>query len=207
MPLIIVTGCPSSGKTTLAKQLLDYFRSRLKQEDRTNQVKLVTDEDKLDWEGRDNIYMSIPKEKELRAWLRSEAQRFVNLNQIVILDAAAYIKGYRYELFCMSKEAKTQYCVVEKSLDSDVCWEWNKSRLEAYQGEDDEDGPKPGYSRETFDALLMRYEKCNETNRWDSPMFCLSTPEEELDFNKVYHIIVEGERLKPNKCTSLIHTQ
>lgn len=207
MPLIIVTGLPSSGKTTLSKHLFDYFKDRLKKEGHANQVKLVSDQDNLDWDGRDNIYMSIPKEKELRAWLRSEAQRYVSLNQIVILDAATYIKGYRYELFCMSKEAKTQYCIVEKSLEPDICWKWNEQRLKAHQDSNDEDTPKLGYSRETFDALVMRYEKCNETNRWDSPLFCLTSAEEELNFDRVYQSIVEGEPLRPNKCTSLIHTQ
>ncbi|MEQ2172197.1 kti12, chromatin associated, partial [Goodea atripinnis] len=36
----------------------------------------------------------------------------VNKDNIVILDSLNYIKGYRYELFCLTKHAQTPHCLV-----------------------------------------------------------------------------------------------
>lgn len=210
MPLILVTGLPSSGKSKLSQDILNYFQKRLKQEGSSRQVRIVSDNDNLDWDGRNSVYMSIPKEKELRGWLRAEAQRYVNLNQIVILDAAAYIKGFRYELYCMCKEAKTQFCVVELLIDPQVCWKWNETFLaELAQSEDytdDPNQPKQGYERKTFDALVVRYERCDENNRWDSPLFRLTSESEEVNMDEIYNIIIQQEPLAPNKCTSITTT-
>lgn len=210
MPLILVTGFPSSGKTRIATEIFNYIKQRLEQEGDTHHVKIVSDSDNLDWDGRNIIYMSIPKEKELRGWLRAEAQRYINLNQIVILDAATYIKGFRYELYCMSKEAKTQYCIVERLINKDICWRWNEQMLTERSREDDDsnelDSPVPGYTKETFEALVMRYEKCDESNRWDSPLFRLESENDHLNLEELYNIVTKGEPLVPNKCTTLTST-
>lgn len=204
MPLILVTGLPCSGKTKLSGSIYDYLKAKLKQEGDTRQVKIVSDSDNLDWDGRNVIYMSIPKEKELRGWLRAEVQRYINLDNVVILDAAAYIKGFRYELHCLTKEAKTQYCVVERFIDPEKCWSWNEEQLR--EQERDTDLPEPGYNKQTFDALVMRYEKCDENNRWDSPLFRLTSESDQLNLEELYNIIIKEEPLIPNKCTSLSST-
>lgn len=205
MPLIIVTGTPCSGKTRTAAHIKEYFEHRLQEDNLKRHVRIVSDSDNLDWEGRDKIYSSIPKEKELRGWLRAEVQRYVNLNQIVILDAAAYIKGFRYELHCLAKEAKTQYCIVEKLIDTETCWKWNEERNNEWASNDDHDpdDPSPGYKRETFDALLLRYEKCDENNRWDSPLFRFTSDDtEQATLEKIYDAIIKAEPLLPNKSTT-----
>lgn len=212
MPLILLNGLPSSGKSTLSEQMLEYFKKRLDEEGIKRKVRIVSDNDSLDFEGRDSIFMSIPQEKELRSWLKAEAQRYVNLNQIVILDSAAYIKGFRYELHCIAKEAKTQYCVVELLIDQATCWKWNEERLAKFlqaseeKPKDSSECIKPGYSQQTFDALVMRYEKCDENNRWDQPLFRLNSENEKLDFNELFDTITKKEPLMPNKCTSLTTT-
>lgn len=207
MPLIIVTGLPSSGKSKTALDLKQYLERRLREENDNRIVRIVTDSDNLDWEGRDDIFMSIPKEKELRGWLRAEVQRYINLDQVVILDAAAYIKGFRYELHCLSKEAKTQYCIVEKLIDTKICWKWNQERINEWIGDinRDPDEPSPGYGRETFDLLLLRYEKCDDNNRWDSPLFRItSSDDDEIPLEKIHHVITKDEPLAPNKSTTTL---
>lgn len=214
MPLIVVTGYPSSGKSTLSGQIKDFLQARLKDDGDTREVKIVSDSKSLDWEGRDCIYSSVVKEKELRAWLRSEIQRYLSLKNIVILDSAAYIKGFRYEVYCIAKEARTQFCVVETLIDQETCWSWNEkviadrptagSAPDANDGDDYE--PLAGYSRQTFDALIFRYERCDEKNRWDSPLFRLSRAEEKLNLVELYSILTKRDPLAPNKCTSLAST-
>lgn len=211
MPLIVLTGYPSSGKSTLSVEIKNFLLAKLQQEGDTRKVTVVSDSDNLDWEGRDSTYSSIAKEKELRAWLRSEIQRHLSLNHIVLLDCAAYIKGFRYEIYCIAKEAKTQYCVVEVLLDQDICWKRNEkviaNRLDSRNQVVTNDGacedPLAGYSRQTFDALIFRYEKCDERNRWDSPLFRLYKPDDKLNLDDLYKLITKQEPLAPNKCTSL----
>lgn len=186
MPLILLTGVPSSGKSTLAQEISQYFQ------DRQHQVKIVSDSEILDWDGRDAVYSSISKEKELRGWLKAEALRYLNRNYIIILDAASYIKGYRYEIYCMVKETKTQYCVIEKLVDTETCWAWNETR-------------ENKYSRSTFDAIVFRYEKCDENNRWDSPLLRLDD-KSKLDMDCLYNIIINNQPLVSNKSTSLSTT-
>lgn len=207
MPLILLTGFPSSGKTRLAKKLLEEFQKRLDERKIKKHVRIVSDTDQLEWDGRNVIYNSIAKEKELRGWIRSEAQRYVNLDNIVILDVAAYIKGFRYELYCMTKEAKTQYCVVECLPSVDMCRTWNKQLVsDSKKNPVEDDSPELGYNDATFDGLMMRYEKCDETNRWDSPLFRLDPVQETLDYDKIFDLVTIGEPLIPNKSTSLTQT-
>ena len=52
------------------------------------------------------------KEKECRGFLRSNVDKSLSQNTTVILDSMNYIKGYRYELYCIARTAKTPHCVV-----------------------------------------------------------------------------------------------
>ena len=55
-------------------------------------------------------------------------------------------QGFRYELYCASKASKTTQCTVHCDVSPEDAWSWNIER--------DEDGDK--YSKEVFDALVMR---------------------------------------------------
>ena len=105
----MMCGLPSSGKTTLVKKLVDYFKDELKKNT------IVINDAAFTSNGRKNeIYQDSSREKELRATLKSEVQKFMSKEDIVILDYLNYIKGYRYELFCVSKLCQTPQCVVCK---------------------------------------------------------------------------------------------
>lgn len=47
-----------------------------------------------------------------RGFLKSNVEKHLNQNDIVILDSLNYIKGFRYEIFCLARTAKTPHCVV-----------------------------------------------------------------------------------------------
>ncbi len=58
-------------------------------------------------------YLSDPnKEKMLRASLRSNVEKMLDPKRIVILDSMNYIKGFRYELYCLVRSSQTTLCVV-----------------------------------------------------------------------------------------------
>ena len=68
------------------------------------------------------------KEKELRANLKSEVQKLMSKEDIVILDSSNYIKGYRYELFCILKLCQTTQCVIFANTTFEDCLDYNSKR-------------------------------------------------------------------------------
>ena len=105
MPFVIMCGLPSSGKTFYAGILSKHL-----QEIQHKNVIIINDS--MFCNDKNNVFMESNKEKELRASLKSEVQKFMSKEDIVILDSSNYIKGYRYELFCVSKLTQTPQCVV-----------------------------------------------------------------------------------------------
>lgn len=52
------------------------------------------------------------QEKDTRGTLKSEVDRWVTKDNLVILDSLNYIKGFRYELYCISRAQSSPHCVV-----------------------------------------------------------------------------------------------
>ncbi|CAK4610067.1 unnamed protein product [Aphanomyces euteiches] len=67
-------------------------------------------------------------EKMTRSALKSRVQLHLSANCVVILDSLNYIKGYRYELFCLAKENSTTHCVVFVNTPVDIAQTRNVSR-------------------------------------------------------------------------------
>jgi len=44
--------------------------------------------------------------------LMSSVERLLNKDTVVIADAMNYIKGFRYQLYCLAKSLRTPHCVV-----------------------------------------------------------------------------------------------
>ena len=104
MPLILLTGFPASGKSTRTQQLKEYF-SRIGK----NAVVLSENDivkNKQIYSGKNgyavfrqstchSTYLSLDasKEKEMRSTLKSEMQRVIGQDDVLILDGGNYIKG------------------------------------------------------------------------------------------------------------------
>lgn len=138
---------------------------------------------------RDTVYSSALKEKEIRGVLKSESLRLLGTGGTVILDAGNYIKGYRYELYCATKGIQTTQVTVECCASEAEAWSWNTSRSEDER-----------YSRETFDALIMRYEPPNSQNRWDSPLVVLQSGD-QLPGQQICSLLYERKPPPPNMST------
>jgi len=196
MPLIVISGIPSSGKSTRAAEMAKYFTEKGKN------VILVSENKEIPKTGyRKNEYFAdSKKEKMVRADLKSEALRPLNKENVVILDAGNYIKGYRYELYCASKETRTTKCTVYCAITKEQALEFNSKRSrndEVELGESNSDVP---YSQEIFDALCLRFEEPNSNNRWDSPLFTVF-PEDQLDLAGVSASLFEMKPPPPNQST------
>ena len=115
MPLIILTGFPSSGKSTAAQKLEKFFKEKEKT------VHVVSEELLLGGLHKNEIFADSKHEKDVRGRIKSEVVRLLNKDNVVICDGLNYIKGFRYELYCASKSVKTTQVTVQCDLsDADV---------------------------------------------------------------------------------------
>jgi protein KTI12 len=103
MPLIIIVGVPSSGKSTRANQLKLFFET-----EKQKTVHVISENEivRNSETSKNEVYENSQKEKMIRADLKSNSLRKLNKNDLVIIDGGNYIKGYRYELYCASKSAR-----------------------------------------------------------------------------------------------------
>ncbi|XP_042416662.1 protein KTI12 homolog [Zingiber officinale] len=157
MALVVICGQPCSGKSTAAACLADAIQSV----DGPKPSVRIIDESSLHL-GRNQSYADMPMEKNLRGVLRSEVDRSLSKNNIIIVDSLNNIKGYRYELWCLARAAGIRYCVVFCDTADDTCRQWNRIREE--MGES-------SYETKIFEDLVQRFEKPERRNRWDSPLF------------------------------------
>ena len=192
MPLVVICGTPLSGKSYRAKQLYEH----LNQHTECGKCVLVSDEDQLTDHGPNQIYKSASHEKELRSWLKSQVQRNLsNPDTIVILDAANYIKGYRYELYCLSKQFRTTHVVIEcEQAPAQIV----ESKLTTIDGDLQD---KRSYSPEIFNELVQRFEKPDSNNRWDSPLFQIAYNDLSGPLEEIKDAALKRAALKPNQST------
>ncbi|CAN1314044.1 Protein KTI12 homolog [Linum perenne] len=136
MALVVICGQPCSGKSTAATSLAEA----LKESDTKFSVRII-DEASFHLDRNQN-YVNMPAEKNLRGVLRSEVDRSVSKDSIIIVDSLNSIKGYRYELWCLARATGIRYCVVFCDVEGNQCQQWNEGRKEK-----------------------------DSRNRWDSPLF------------------------------------
>lgn len=121
MPLIVVTGRPCTGKTTFATEMALYLSNKGCKVEVINEERLNI--------SKSEGYKSSAKEKDVRGSLKSAVDHVLNVDTYVIVDSLNYIKGYRYELYCMSRTARTPHCVVWIACSEQSSRNVNTSRL------------------------------------------------------------------------------
>ncbi|XP_028441469.1 protein KTI12 homolog [Perca flavescens] len=182
MPLIVMCGYPCSGKTQKAEELKVCF------ERNTDRKVHIVGDGTLGVE-KNTVYADSQKEKNVRASLKAEVERKLNKDDIVILDSLNYIKGYRYELFCLIKHAQTPHCLVYCLTSDEVSSTWNTNREAAEQ-----------YTQEIFDALVLRFEAPDSRNRWDSPLFTI-LKDDTLPYEAISDALFKRKAPPPNQST------
>lgn len=161
MPLVMLSGYPCSGKTRFAQQLSEYLVGQ-------GQSVLIVNEESLGISKAEG-YKSSAAEKVTRSSLRSSVDHLLAGDTTVILDSLNYIKGYRYELYCVARSMRTPHCVCWVECDEKVSSRWNSERA----------------AGETYDELILkdlrlRFEVPSEKNKWDCPLFKVNMTPIEL---------------------------
>lgn len=174
MPCLIVTGYPSAGKTTLSHLLKE--RALLRREIGT--VQIVNEESACPDYSKNECYSNSLREKQTRAAIKSSFDRAVGITKtqnksnidgsgstsktLIILDSLNYIKGFRYELHCISKAAGEKHGILWVLNSMETVEQWNKLRSE-----------EKAYQPALLKELIQRYEPPDERNRWDKPLYCV----------------------------------
>ncbi|KAI0127431.1 chromatin associated protein KTI12 [Xylariales sp. AK1849] len=224
MPLIIVAGFPTSGKTTRAKQLYSYLSERILPSSAAATPKyrlhLISDQT-LSISRSVYDLSSLPahtrsanaSEKDARASIYAAVKRVLSDRDIVILDGLNYIKGWRYQLHCEAKAVRTPSCILQIGCGQDKAKEVNEERLRKQQGLNNEDEgtavdeDEAPYLPGNWENLVFRHEEPNPMTRWDSPLFTLVWDDDEEQTKEVFDtlwdaIAGDGRKIiKPNQAT------
>ena len=190
MPCLIVTGHPCAGKSELARKL----QERALQHSLIDKVVIINEESACPDHTKNQCYETSLTEKKTRAALKSAFDRAVGASSkktLVILDSLNYIKGFRYELHCISKAVGERHGVLWVLNRLDVCQEWN-SKLPA----------EKAYQPSALVELVQRYEPPDERNRWDKPLYMVDVAptrtgnaKSEALQNSVYNMHALGESM------------
>lgn len=156
MALVVICGQPCSGKSTAALCLAEALRDL----ESKPTVRII--DETLFHLDRNQSYTDMTSEKNLRGVLRSQVDRSLSKDSIIVVDSLNSIKGYRYELWCLARGAGIRYCVLFCDAEDTHCRKWNEDRRR--KGE-------PSYDDRIFEDLVRRFEKPDRRNRWDSPLF------------------------------------
>ncbi|XP_065650091.1 protein KTI12 homolog [Hydra vulgaris] len=183
MPLVLICGFPCSGKTKIAHEIKEYMENEQKKK------VIVVSENDLVAEKRNEIYSDFTKEKAIRSALKAKVEQLLTRDCVIILDGLNYIKGFRYELYCIVKSQKTLHAVVQSGYPKDLCRKWNASVSALNQ-----------YDENVFHELIQRFEEPDSRNRWDSPLFICST-EIKLQMSEIYNSLFDRVVPPPNQST------
>lgn len=153
MPCLILTGHPCAGKTTFSAKLKE--RALKHPSKLIDNVIIINEESCCVNQSKAECYATSQAEKATRSALKAELDRSLAPRTLVILDSMNYIKGYRYELHCLSKAVGERHGVVWILNSVNVIRQWNQER----------------YSEELLNALIQRYEPPDARNRWDKPLY------------------------------------
>ncbi|PKY42354.1 chromatin associated protein KTI12 [Rhizophagus irregularis] len=187
MPLIVMCGFPSSGKTSRSTQIMQYFIDRFNNENKPNSVHLINDESL--GISKDSYKDTRLEEKKSRGILISAVERMISKDDLLIVDGMNYIKGFRYQLYCIARAIGTPHCVVYCGIPVEIAKEWNSKRVES------------GYDTTVFDELVSRFEEPDDRNRWDSPLFTVFYNDEAVPFDGIWDAVINKKAKPPNLST------
>lgn len=176
MPFLLISGRPASGKTYRANQIIAFLKETRPE---VEVVLLNTETFSLD---RNTARATSADEKSLNGFFRSNVEKQLGggSKRLVILDDLNCTKGFRYELWCLARTAKTPFCQLFCETGKEEAEALNLAR-------------ESPYAPEVFSALNAKFERPLESNKGDSPLLSVA-PEDELPKEELMHFLFEKGR-------------
>jgi protein KTI12 len=164
--VLIICGLPLSGKTELANKIQE--RALLLRH--ADNVTILNESTVVVGKSLHEYYATSQAEKSTRAALKAALDRAISnasAKELIVLDSLNYIKGFRYELYCLSKAANVRHAVV---------WVVNDSKNNITTNSQQWSNPQVSSndSKKLIQELGMRFERPDERNRWDNPLYKIS---------------------------------
>ncbi|KAJ3038383.1 kti12, chromatin associated [Rhizophlyctis rosea] len=192
-------GIPCSGKTTRATELASLLEkyisdhaptlSEKKISIRPNVVILNDESLKID---KTSAYSDPTSEKNARASLLSAVERHLSRETLLICDSTNYIKGFRYQLYCIARALGTPHCVI-------YCGSTPTQSLQFHSSISDS---QKTYPLDTLQALTSRFEEPDSRNRWDSPLFIFSPSDDSAsEIENIAQALIYKKPPQPNLST------
>jgi protein KTI12 len=116
----------------------------------------------------DQQFYTEENERAIRAELKNQFDRqssVATVDTLIIVDSMNSIKGFRYELYCISKATRQTHGVIWVLNTVQNCIQNNKECQH--------------YSDTLLEELIQRYEPPDERNRWDQPLFRVDVRSDE----------------------------
>lgn len=177
MSLILLVGVPGSGKTTLANNLKKHFESQ------GQECVIVTEKG-----AEAGSYDSTVAEKMNRSDFLDLIGKQLSLERVVIADGLNFIKGYRYQIFCLAREHHLRWCVAFCDVDEETAF--NRSK-----------GKYPQEKR--LRRLIGRMERPKVTTKFDNPLVIVKDANSEESIKEIVsHAMNKNAKLVPKKATS-----
>ncbi|KAL9933099.1 hypothetical protein V8E36_007817 [Tilletia maclaganii] len=174
MALVIISGLPCAGRSSVAQSLTAEFESRLASSSSSASTSTSSSQPQLPKRiltvSDDTVhttrsaYSAQVLEKPARASYLSAVARALARDVIVLADGGAglNIKGFRYQLWCAAREQGVRCLTLHVYASPEECKKRNATRRAS--GEE-------SYDEETIEDMLKRFEEPNAMTRWDSPLF------------------------------------
>jgi protein KTI12 len=165
MPLLTVSGIPLSGKTQRAKEIGDFLEKYLQENSTSIKNVVIINEESLSI-NKVEAYINANSEKKARGAILSAVERHLTREDLVICDSLNYIKGFRYQLYCIARGIGTPVCTLYCGMNEKTAIERNVELLR--------------YDPKLIANLCSRYEEPDGRNRWDAPLFIVISEDPPL---------------------------
>ncbi|KAI6177263.1 Protein KTI12-like protein [Aphelenchoides bicaudatus] len=192
--LLLLTGPPASGKTTIVNRLVEAFEAL------DIHPIVVSDSFNSEYNRTDEFYLDKRKSSDHTSILRSEIMRLITSDSknLVILDSLNYAKSQRYELSTIAKNNRKTFCNLFCDADEETTTWLNGQR-------DD------GYAADVFEDLRSRFERPKPHLKGDKPTIELQIGKDdqskmpqnvELPFDEICNVLMKGKPVAPNQSTT-----
>jgi protein KTI12 len=191
MALITISGIPLSGKTQRANEVKAFLEKYMSLNSTNIKSVVIVNDESLSIDKKE-AYKDANTEKKARGALLSAVERHLTRDDIVICDSLNYIKGFRYQLYCVARGIGTPCCTLFCGLDLDSALERNKILNR--------------YEESMFENICSRFEEPEGRNRWDAPLFIVISQDPKLIYesdicNKIIDAVILKKAPAPNLST------